>query len=96
MPTPREQAQKLGLREPDYCGVCGVPKHLCTCLQYKEFGAEGAVKAGSASADKGPPMKGAEGNPNDKKPSPAPEGVSEKKKASPGAKLPFGEKKKEE
>ena len=79
MPTPREQAQKLGLREPDYCGVCGVPKRLCTCLQYKEFGVEGAVKAGSASADKGPPMKGAEGNPNNKKP-------------FPGATTPFNEK----
>ncbi len=90
MPTPREQAQKLGLREPDYCGVCGVPKHLCTCLQYKEFGVEGAIKAGSASADKGPSMKNANGAPEKKNPNGAPE-----KKSMPGA-LPFGEKKKEE
>ncbi len=79
MPTPREQAKKLGLREPDYCGVCGVPGRLCTCLQHKERGVVGAVKAGSASADRGPPMKGAGGG---------------EKKSMPGA-LPFGEKKEE-
>jgi hypothetical protein len=33
---------------------------LCVCGQFKERG-EGATKAGSATADKGPPIKGATG-----------------------------------
>lgn len=73
----------------NYCGVCGVPMEFCECGKFKERG-ERATKAGSATADKGPPMKGAGGG----------EGGGEEKKGGFPAAL-FGgkkaaEKKKEE
>lgn len=91
MPTPQDQGKKLigGSTGGAYCGVCGVPGVECTCGQYTERGA-GAVKAGSATADKGAPMKGA-GNGND---GAAKAEGGEEKKGAPfgGAAKPFGKK----
>lgn len=59
MPTPQDQSKKLsGGGPPGYCGVCGLPDALCACADYELKGVKGAVKAGSASADIGPPAKG--------------------------------------
>ncbi len=72
--------------EPNYCGVCGVPMNLCDCKQYKEHGAGGATKAGSADTDDDFPGRkmGEKGNGGGQ--------GGENKKPFPGASAPLGKK----
>ncbi len=96
MPSPRKIAEQKNsdLKTPAYCGVCGVPLP-CTCGQYKEFGVEGATRAGSANTDDETPTKfggGGKAPPFGKKEGGGKAPPSGEKKDGGGKAPPFGKK----